>query len=351
MKTLRIWAILGARAGDNNQVLALAEALGRPFEVKPLDYNALHGFGPSLLGRSLVSLTKDARWQVTAEPPPDLTISAGHRSVPAVRALRERSASRMRSIHVGFPRVSPGQFDLVIATPQYPVPDHPNLLRVPFALTRAVTAPADPQDEKLLADMPSPRRLLIVGGPTLYWQLDGAALLGVLAGMIGEAGMQGGSVIVTTSPRTPARVCDAIRRALDAHDVPSLLAAPGHPPSYAGLLKAADSIRVTADSVAMVSDAIWTGKPLALVPIVKSTLGRAAMALMDRLRPAERLYPRDLRFFWRTLEEIGVTDQLSRPRVSADEQLNTIMRRAAPIVGVAGHQIDLTKKNGGRGKD
>ena len=37
----RIWALLGPHRGDNNQVLALAEALGLPFEVKSLRYNQL----------------------------------------------------------------------------------------------------------------------------------------------------------------------------------------------------------------------------------------------------------------------------------------------------------------------
>ena len=139
---MRIWALLGARPGDNNQVIALAEALGRPFEIKQLEYNALRRLGPRVLGHSLVSLTKASRESVLAGPTPDLTISAGHRSVPVVRALRRRSSGRTRSIHVGFPRVSPGHFDLVVATPQYPIPDHPNLLRVPYALTRAATADA-----------------------------------------------------------------------------------------------------------------------------------------------------------------------------------------------------------------
>ena len=34
---LRIWAMIGARAGDNDQVIALAEAIGLPFEVIHLD--------------------------------------------------------------------------------------------------------------------------------------------------------------------------------------------------------------------------------------------------------------------------------------------------------------------------
>jgi hypothetical protein len=35
----RVWLLLGGRTGDNNQLLALAEALAFPFEVKRLRYN------------------------------------------------------------------------------------------------------------------------------------------------------------------------------------------------------------------------------------------------------------------------------------------------------------------------
>ena len=44
---LRIWALLGPHRGDNNQVLALAEALGMPFEEKWLHYNQLRRLQPA----------------------------------------------------------------------------------------------------------------------------------------------------------------------------------------------------------------------------------------------------------------------------------------------------------------
>ena len=317
-------------------MIALAEALGLPFEIKKLEYNGLHQFGPRLLGRSLMSLRPSSRTLILVEPPPDLTISAGHRSVAVVRALRHRSAGRMRSIHVGFPRVSPGHFDLVIATPQYPIPDDPHLLRLPYALTRAATAVADPSDSARIAALPAPRRLLIVGGPTLFWDLDAPALLKTLARMLDEAGKDGGSVLVTTSPRTPAAIIEQIAAALDAADLPTLLAKPRQSPGYASLLAGADTIRVTADSVAMVSDAIWTGKPVALVPVAKSGLGRVAFGLMDRLRPGRRLYPQDLRFFWQALAEAGVTDRLAKPRTSTDEEMQTLLERAGAVLKSAG---------------
>src|SRR5205823_9275004 len=130
------------------------------------------------------SLTSSSRKLIFGEPPPDLTISTGHRSVAVVQALRYRSDGHMRAIHVGFPRVSPARFDLVIATPQYPMPQHPNLLRMPYALTRAATTAGDPKGERQLARLPPPRRLLIVGGPTLFWKIDEPKLLQTLAQMV-----------------------------------------------------------------------------------------------------------------------------------------------------------------------
>ena len=74
---------------------------------------------------------------------------------------------------------------------------------------------------------------------------------------------------------------------------------------------------VTADSVAMVADAVTTGKPVGMVPIAKSGLGRVGSALMDRLRPGKRLYPRDLRFFWAALDEPAMAGRWTAPKASS----------------------------------
>ena len=87
---MRIWALLGAHRGDNDQVLALAEAIGLPFERKQLHYNGWRHLRPRLLGATLRSLSKQSRAAISGDPP-DLTISAGLRSVPVVQALRHRS--------------------------------------------------------------------------------------------------------------------------------------------------------------------------------------------------------------------------------------------------------------------
>src|SRR5438067_1929619 len=79
----RVWALLGPHRGDNNQILALANALGLPFEEKILSYNQLRRLPTGLLGATFASLDAQCRKLIEGEPP-DLTISPGRRSVPVV---------------------------------------------------------------------------------------------------------------------------------------------------------------------------------------------------------------------------------------------------------------------------
>lgn len=310
-----VWAILGPHRGDNNQVLALAEALGLPFEEKRLSYNALRRIPPGLLGATLRSVETHVRYQLDGQPP-DLTISTGLRSVPVVRELRRRSGGRTRCVHLGFPRISPRHFDLVVPTPEYPVPDAPNVLRIPFALTPHRARTIEQSDRELLQAYPKPRRLLLIGGPTLYWELPVDGTVAAVRRLQEKARQRGGSILAVGSPRTPIEVLDATRRSLESSSVPFLFEPGDGPPAFPALVDAADDIFVTADSVAMVADAVTTGKPVGIIPIQKSGLGRFVMNLMDRLRPGRRLYPRDLRFFWAALHEEGFGGTLDQPKAS-----------------------------------
>src|SRR4051812_47652540 len=98
-RPIRIWALLGDHRGDNNQVLGLAESLGLPFEIKPLEYHeeVRQGFWAArrrwllrALPPSLIGLTKTSRTMLAGEPP-DLAIAVGSRTAPIIRVLRRRS--------------------------------------------------------------------------------------------------------------------------------------------------------------------------------------------------------------------------------------------------------------------
>lgn len=323
---MMIWAILGARAGDNSQVLALAEALGMPFTCKRLRYNGWRHLGPNVLGATFRSVARQSRSALLDESP-DLTISTGHRSVPVVQELRKRSNGRTRSIHIGYPRISPANFDLVVATEEYPIPVHPNLLRIPFALTRSLEA--DDPKPRFWSDYPQPRRLLILGGPTLYWALGWRTVQQSLDCLLESAKVDGGSVLVVGSPRTPRRLLVKVQSLIDNAGAPAALIPIGGSPSYATLLVRADSIAVTADSVAMISDAIATAKPVGLVPVRSTAMGKLMMWLMARVRPDRRVHPRDLRFFWRSLREGGLVGSLSEPTCGPIADLNSLVAARA----------------------
>jgi mitochondrial fission protein ELM1 len=329
-RTPRIWALLGARKGDNNQVLALAEALGLPFVCKQLTYNHWRHLGPHLLGATLRSLTPGSRALLSGDLP-DLTISTGHRSVAVVQSLRRRSGGRTHSIHVGYPRISPDKFDLVIATPEYPIREHPNLIRIPIALSRGARRPE--RHEDFWQSYPAPRRLLILGGPTLYWRLSPKTVGRALDDLLAKAKAHGGSVVVIGSPRTPRRLLLKAQERVRSVQVPATLVPVGGSPPYAELLEWADTISVTADSVAMVSDAISTGKPVELVPIQPTGAGWAVMALMDRVRPSEHAPPHDLRAFWRALKERGLVGSSSKGVEPVPDLTCSAVSRAKAIVG------------------
>ncbi|HYX47226.1 MAG TPA: ELM1/GtrOC1 family putative glycosyltransferase, partial [Sphingomicrobium sp.] len=314
-KDLRVWALLGPHRGDNNQILALAEALGLPFEEKQLRYNQLRRVQPALLGATFRSVAVDARAQLEGEPP-DLTISTGLRSVPVVRELRRRSGGKMRTVHLGYPRISPSHFDLVVPTPEYPVPDAPNVMRIPFALSPLSNESVDQAELARLQDLPKPRRLFVLGGPTLYWELPEEQIIAALRELIGITEGKGGSVLAIGSPRTPPPLLATVEQELKRAKVETFLAPREGSPSYRAMVEAADELYVTADSVAMIADAVNTRKPVGIIPIAKSVLGRAVIAVADRLRPGGRLRPRDLRFFWASLREHGFWGTIEAPLAS-----------------------------------
>ena len=314
-KNLRVWALLGPHRGDNNQILALAEALGLPFEEKQLRYNQLRRVQPALLGATFKSVAADVRAQLEGEPP-DLTISTGLRSVPVVRELRRRSGGKMRAVHLGYPRISPSHFNLVVPTPEYPVPDAPNVVRIPFALSPLSKETAKPAGLSSMQHLAHPRRLFILGGPTLYWQLPEEQIVAAVQELIAITEAKGGSVLAIGSPRTPSHLLAATEQELNRTKVPTFIAPREGSPSYRAMVEAADEIYVTADSVAMIADAVNTRKPVGIVPIAKSPLGTAVMAVTDRLLPGKRLRPRDLRFFWASLKEHSFGGTIDAPHAS-----------------------------------
>ena len=81
----RVWALLGPHRGDNNQILALANALGLPFEEKHLRYNWLRRLPAGLLGATCASVAGDCRKLIEGEPPDRTRLQVLHRNAFPLR--------------------------------------------------------------------------------------------------------------------------------------------------------------------------------------------------------------------------------------------------------------------------
>jgi mitochondrial fission protein ELM1 len=301
----RIWALLGEKIGDNNQLLALAEGLGQPFETRPMRYNLTRAVPPRFLGATLATLTKESRrW--LGPPWPDLVLAIGRRSVPVARWIRKAGGGRPKLVLVGHPRVDPEHFDLVLTTHQYPVPRKGNVTVLPLAMSRLRDPGAPSAEEQAwLAALPRPHLLLALGGPTKYWDLDEAGVAQAARSLTERAKRTGGSVVAVGSRRTPPTVLDAVRSELAGRGA----IVEGNMPRFPLLMAEADEIFVTADSVSMLSEAIQTGKPVGMVPIALSPKGHRLIG-PEGSRPSGR---RDLRRIWQELLDQGLVGTVDRP--------------------------------------
>ena len=314
-----VWMLMGTRAGDNNQLLALGEALGYACQPKRIDYNQLRRV--PFLRKGLTIVAKKSRPLI--EPPwPDLVIGVGYGSVSVARYIREQSGGCAKLVHIGNPRERLDDFDLQITTPQYSRGPAPNMLEMLFPIGNPAKK-AEPTDEESewLRAFPRPRRLIAIGGPARHWRLDHEAL--IRAVRVLEAKQPRGSLIAATSARTTRDT----RRLLEKIVSGPNRAVVEHFPQFATLLHESDEIYVTADSVSMISEAILSGKPTGLIPIKRSVRGLLAWQLYER--PLGRSTFPDFPYFWHLLEGAGFAGTVELPVAS---QVCDTVKRAADAV-------------------
>ena len=117
---------------------AFAEALGWPFETKHLVFRRTELITNILAGPTLTGSIKD-QLQPARAAMAELMISAGRRNEPACRWVQAQGRGA-RLVHVGRPWAPLECFDLIVTTPQYRLPDAPNVLQNTTPLQRVTEA-------------------------------------------------------------------------------------------------------------------------------------------------------------------------------------------------------------------
>jgi mitochondrial fission protein ELM1 len=301
-----VWVLLGPHRGDNNQVLALADAVGLPYRTIEMRYRWFAHLPAVCRTATIRQLQGDAQLEI-APPWPSLVLGIGQRSAPVARFIQKASGGRAKIVRLGDPMVSHKLFDLVITTTQYAVRDGKNVVRLPITITSQDSDRPTALERRWLEAFPHPRRLIVIGGKTSLWRFDTDVVRKAVTALQRKARSEGGSVIAVTSPRTGANVVAAARDALGEKAVVS-----GPFPTYGALLHTADEIHVTGDSVSMLSDAIATGKPVGLIPLQRDLLNELLRWTGDMRGQPFRL--RDLEKFWADLRARGLVGTVEAPR-------------------------------------
>ena len=315
----RVWVLTGNKAGDNSQVLALAEGLGWPFEVKQFVYKP-HEIVPNLLFRTTIAGIDKRHSSPLEAPWPDLVLSAGRRNEPIARWIK-RQAPSTRIVHVGRPWSSLDCFDLIVTTPQYRLPVRPNILhnKTPLhRVTKERLAREAARWQGRLRHLPRPYVAVVIGGSSGPYSFDHQAAERLAREASALAARSGGSLLITTSARTPLPTIETLESAVT---VPAHLyrwAKGDNDNPYFAFLGLADAVVVTGDSMSMLAEACATRKPVyifdlgegeqSMRPEIADAAAAARLALSGRRR-LERAHV--AAFLYRQMMKFG-PERLSR---------------------------------------
>ena len=292
-----VWVVMGYRAGESTQMLALAESLGWPFEIKRLKHRKID-FVPGLLRlRSLLGIHKEK--SSSLRPPwPDLIISAGMRNEPICRWIKAQSHDRTKLVHIGRTWAAYRHFDLIITTAQYRLPLRDNILHNALTLNRVnkkTLSDAAAKWSDRLRHLSRPYIAVVIGGnsgPYTFGNHAARKLADLANRMANEAS---GTLLITSSARTPPGTVATLvnRLECDKHVFEWTPQADDNP--YYGYLALADAIIVTCDSISMLSEACATGKPVYIFNLDQSLSESSARVENLRYNAQETVEPQDFR--------------------------------------------------------
>jgi mitochondrial fission protein ELM1 len=288
-RALTCWWITNGAAGFRTQARGLAEAVFPGAVEKTVDVRAPWSLAPpALWPLTLKGLDPN---KDRLEPPwPDVVVSCGRKAAKAAIAIKRASGGRTLAVHIQDPLAPLGAFDLVIPMRHDPVAEGPNVVPIDLALhdvTPEVLAQAAEAWRGRFEALPRPLTGVLLGGSTKrhpFTVEQGRALVERLKALRPEGGLA-----ITPSRRTPVEVKAVLRDAFERDPGVFLWDETGDNP-YRGILALSDRIAATGDSVSMVSEAVGTGRPVAVFDLgggqrhqrfIRNLVERKIVSLLD----------------------------------------------------------------------
>ena len=208
-------------------------------------------------------------------PWPDAVICCGRRAERFAIWIKQQSGGRTKLIKIGRAGQSLFAYDLLIATPQVEVTDAGR----PMAAS------------EFLRSFPKPWFAILLGGRIKQFRTSKKVLEDIALKIQAAADRTGGSVVITTSPRTSAKLLNAALNGLTKTPYVYRWSAdrPDDNP-YSTLLQESAAVFVTADSISMMMDSANHNAPTYVIELPKRLhlRGRWEMTIHGALNATAR---------------------------------------------------------------
>jgi mitochondrial fission protein ELM1 len=257
---MKALGITDGSAGMEAQVRALAEAMQLDVEMLAVKVNSAWKILPNIardIGLHLL-------FPVTPQkiPPAGIIISCGRKGALVSATIKNRA----KRIHIQAPQMSPKHFDVVIAMEHDNI-QAANILQTPYALhniTPEKLASAQAHWQPKFEHLQKPWNAVLIGGSTNKYTLGGNAMRELIA----QIEKIEGSLLITTSRRTGEENIKLLTHHFGGRNNKVFLYTGEVENPYMGMLACADKIYATNDSVNMMSEAIASGKPTFILPLL-----------------------------------------------------------------------------------
>jgi mitochondrial fission protein ELM1 len=248
------WALTAGGSGHEVQCVGILEALGIDPVVKRV--------APGKLFRSMAPWGPAAPDDSIAPPWPDVLVVSGRQSIPYARMIRRRAKRRTVVVVLQSPGAPASWFDLVW------VPEHDRLrgsnviatLTSPHRLTADRLAAEAASHVAEVARLPRPLVTVLVGGASSAYTFSSREAHKLADDLADFADRHGCGLLVTPSRRTGHGKISILKEKLA--DKPAIVWDLSSENPYFAYMGLADAFIVTCDSVNMLGEAAFTGKPI-----------------------------------------------------------------------------------------
>ncbi len=264
------WVITDGKLSHIRQATGLAESLNFKWETKSTRLKNYKYYLP-FMWLNNTSLEDFEDNDLFCDPYPEWVITAGYRSVPIALLLKRLSANKLRCIHIQDPHHFHRKFDYLVI-PDHDQPSYANSISYTGALHDITQKKLDHAKTQFDTKKMKGKLVLglVIGGNTKKHRMNNNDIVISALNIYNIMKKWKGCCYWITSRRTPPLLKKMLL--FLTHYDKTLLNFDEEPDAFVTLLSISEQFMITSDSVSMISECAFTGKPIHLIHLNKFKL-------------------------------------------------------------------------------